>query len=104
MSWINRDDLIDWLHTEEDEMLEIDDRREAHEASYIRKHVMEMPKEDVKPVVHAHWVPQRPNNRTGKAYTFVCSNCKKFAIRSRQASIDELGYVFCPNCGAKMEE
>jgi len=62
------------------------------------------PEEDVKPVVHAHWVPQRPNNRTGKAYTFVCSNCKKFAIRFRQASIDELGYVFCPNCGAKMEE
>ena len=43
MSWINRDDLIEWLHAEEDEMLEIDDRREAHEASYIRKHVREMP-------------------------------------------------------------
>jgi hypothetical protein len=43
MSWINRDDLIEWLHTEEDEMLEIDDRREAHEASYIRRHVREMP-------------------------------------------------------------
>lgn len=42
MSWINRDDLIEWLRTEEDEMLEIDDRREAHEASYIRKHVMEI--------------------------------------------------------------
>ena len=62
------------------------------------------PGEDVMPVVHAHWVPQRPNNRTGKAYAFVCSNCKKFAIRSRQASIDELGYVFCPYCGAKMDE
>ena len=62
------------------------------------------PSENVKPVVHAHWVPQHPKNRTGKAYTFVCSNCKKFAIRSRQASIDELGYVFCPNCGAKMDE
>lgn len=59
---------------------------------------------DAVPVVHAHWVPQHPNNRTGKAYTFVCSNCKKFAIRSRQASIDELGYVFCPHCGAKMDE
>lgn len=47
MSWINRDDLIEWLHTEEDEMLEIDDQREAHEASYIRKHVREMPGMDV---------------------------------------------------------
>lgn len=62
------------------------------------------PGEDVQPVVHAHWVPQRPNNRTGKAYAFVCSNCKKFAISSRQASIDELGYVFCPYCGAEMDE
>lgn len=59
---------------------------------------------DANPTVHAHWVPQHPNNRTGKAHTFVCSNCKKFAIRSRQASIDELGYVFCPHCAAKMDE
>ena len=51
MSWINRDDLIEWLHTEEDEMLEIDDRREAHEASYIRKHVREMPGMDVSQVM-----------------------------------------------------
>jgi len=59
---------------------------------------------DAAPVVHAHWVPQHPNNRTGKAYIFVCSNCKKFAIKSRQASIDEMGYVFCPYCGAEMDE
>lgn len=51
MSWINRDDLMEWLHTEEDEMLEIDDRREAHEASYIRKHVREMPGMDVSKAV-----------------------------------------------------
>lgn len=59
---------------------------------------------DAVPVVHAHWVPQHPNNRTGKTYIFVCSNCKKFAIKSRQASIDELGYVFCPHCGVRMNE
>lgn len=51
MSWINRDDLIEWLHAEEDEMLEIDNRREAHEASYIRKHVREMPGMDVSQVM-----------------------------------------------------
>lgn len=51
MSWINREDLMEWLHTEEDEMLEIDDRREAHEASYIRKHVREMPGMDVSQVM-----------------------------------------------------
>ena len=43
MSWISREDLMEWLETEEDEMREIDDREAAHEASYIRKHVMEMP-------------------------------------------------------------
>lgn len=51
MSWINRDDLIEWLHTEEDVRLGIDDRREAHEASYIRKHAREMPGMDVSQVM-----------------------------------------------------
>lgn len=76
----------------------------AVEKAKIQVEIENEPSEDVAPVVHAHWVPQHPNNRTGKAYTFVCSNCKKFAIRSRQASIDELGYVFCPHCAAKMDE
>ena len=76
----------------------------TEEKNKIRFMIESEPGEDVAPVIHAHWVPQHSNNRTGKAYTFVCSNCKKFAIRSRQASIDELGYVFCPNCGAKMDE
>ena len=76
----------------------------AAEKGKIRVVIENEPGEDVMPVVHAHWVPQHPNNRTGKAYAFVCSNCKKFAIRSRQASIDELGYVFCPHCGVRMNE
>ena len=54
-------------------------------------------------VVHAHWVTPYPNKRTGKAYTFVCSNCEKTVFTPRQLSIDELGYAFCPHCGAKME-
>ena len=91
--------LTDWIRLHWDEAFTADD---------MAYDFLEMINEELtlkmKPVVHAHWVPQHPNNRTGKAYTFVCSNCKKFAIRSRQASIDELGYVFCPNCGAKMNE
>ena len=73
-------------------------------AAQIEKLPAAQPTIDAVPVVHAHWVPQHPNNRTGKAYIFVCSNCKKFAIKSRQASIDEMGYVFCPYCGAEMDE
>ena len=42
MSWINKDDLIEWLHTEEDEMQDVGFEREMYEASYIRKHVMEI--------------------------------------------------------------
>ena len=93
MSWINRDDLIEWLRTEEDEMLEIDDRREAHEASYIRKHVMEMPKEDVKPVAHAHWIKSNYDNVDGTIYK--CSNCNAELFSA---------WNYCPNCGAKMIE
>jgi len=72
-------------------MLEIDDRREAHEASYIRKHVREMPEEDVKPVAHAHW------NEDEYGF-YSCSNCGY--------EWDEAEYKtkYCPECGAKMDE
>ena len=80
---------------------------DAHYPSWYAERLEQLPSAqptiDAVPVVHAHWVPQHPNNRTGKAYIFVCSNCKKFAIKSRQASIDEMGYVFCPYCGAEMD-
>lgn len=58
---------------------------------------------DSLPVVHAHWFTLDPNQRTGKAYKFVCSNCERAVFTPRQESINELGYVFCPHCGAKME-
>lgn len=59
---------------------------------------------EVEPVKHAHWFTLDPNQRTGKAYKFVCSNCERGVFTPRQESINELGYVFCPHCGAKMEE
>lgn len=59
---------------------------------------------DLKPVVHAHWVTVHPNPRTGKADMFVCSKCKRPVFTSWQKSINELGYVFCPHCGAGMDE
>ena len=93
MSWISREDLMVWLETEEDEMREIDDREAAHEAGYIRKHVMEMPKEDVKPVVHAHWIKSNYDNVDGTIYE--CSNCNTVMFNA---------WNYCPHCGAKMEE
>ena len=93
MSWISREDLMEWLETEEDEMREIDDREAAHEASYIRKHVMEMPKKDVKPVVHAHWIKSNYDNVDGTIYE--CSNCNTVMFNA---------WNYCPHCGAKMDE
>lgn len=55
-------------------------------------------------VVHAHWIPECPNKRNGKAYRHTCSECGRSVYDARQVSIDELGYVFCPHCGAKMDE
>lgn len=64
----------------------------------------EEPTLDVKPVVHAHWIPEYPNKRTGKAYWHKCSECGRSVFDNRQVSIDEMGYAFCPHCGAKMDE
>lgn len=59
---------------------------------------------DVKPIVHSHWVAMHPNQRTGKTDMFVCLKCKRPVFTSRQKSINELGYIFCPHCGARMDE
>lgn len=62
------------------------------------------PSEDVEPVTHAHWIPQYPNKRTGKAYSHTCSRCGRTVYNNWQVSAQELGYAFCPHCGARMDE
>ena len=59
---------------------------------------------DAKPIVRAHWIPEYPNKRTGKAYCHICSECGRTVYDNHHVSIDEMGYYFCPHCGAKMEE
>lgn len=54
--------------------------------------------------ISAYWIPECPNKRTGKAYSHTCSECGRTVYDERQVSIDELGYRFCPHCGAKMDE
>lgn len=58
---------------------------------------------DTNPTVHAHWIPQYPNKRTGKAYSYECSKCKRTVYSSWQVSVDEMRYDFCPHCGAIMD-
>ncbi len=55
------------------------------------------------PIAHAHWIPENPNKRTGKAYRHTCSECGRTVYDSRQVSIDEMKYYFCPHCGAVMK-
>ena len=68
--------------------------------------IEEQPTVDAAPVVHAHWIPEYLlcNPRTGKAYRYNCSKCGKGVYSPRQLSVSELGYDFCPHCGAKMDE
>lgn len=47
------------------------------------------PTTDVAPVIHAHWYTY-PDDKQ-----FHCSNCKTGA---------DLPTLYCPNCGAKMDE
>ena len=75
----------------------------AAEKGKIRAVIEKEPGEDVTPVVHAHWIPQYPNKRTGKAYSYECSKCKRTVYSSRQVSVDEMRYDFCPHCGAIMD-
>lgn len=70
----------------------------------LEDYIENAPTVDADPVVHAHWIPEYPNKRTGKAYSHKCSVCRKTVYNNRQVSVDELGYVFCPNCGAKMDK
>lgn len=68
----------------------------------VRADINAMP--TVNPIKHAHWIPECPNKRTGKAFTHTCSECGITVYDERQVTIDELEYTFCPNCGAKMDE
>ena len=43
MELIDRDKLLDWLEDERDVCLQHGNYGEASEASYVQKHVMEMP-------------------------------------------------------------
>lgn len=61
------------------------------------KTALEMvPAEDVKPVVHAHWIEHRANN--GNMH-YICSRCgKKVSYPYAKKR-----WKFCIECGAKMD-
>lgn len=61
---------------------------------------IETPAADVEPVVHAKWIPQYVN-RFGLTNIFVCSECNKTVHTIRK--LYKLSYLYCPNCGARMD-
>lgn len=52
---------------------------------------------DAEPVQHGRWIVAIVNNTPH----FKCSECNKYIEAEWTANFD---YVFCPNCGAKMDE
>lgn len=70
----------------------------AAEKGKIRAAIENEPREDVKPVVHAHWVACE--DEYGEEYKCsVCGGIQFFDITPQ----DE-GWEYCPYCGAKMDE
>ena len=65
----------------------------AAEKGKIQAAVEKEPGEDVKPVVHAHWIKSNCYNVRGLIYE--CSNCNTVMFSA---------WNYCPNCGAKMDE
>ena len=55
------------------------------------KVVVDAPTEDVAPVIHSHW-------RLVALNTWVCTNCYYVVERRSRKTI------YCPDCGAKMDE
>ena len=70
----------------------------AAEKAKIRTAIEKEPGEDVKPVLHAHWVPCEDEYED----EYKCSACggtQFFAMTPQNE-----GWEYCPECGAKMDE
>lgn len=58
----------------------------------FQQDIEKIPVEEVTTIIHAHWIERRRNY-------MVCSNCGKYKGDWRTES-----FVYCPHCGAKMDE
>ena len=56
--------------------------------------IMEIPAEDVVPVVHGEWIVSEDDNNV-----FGCSECHHFIFLAKGSAKPN----FCPNCGARMD-
>ena len=70
----------------------------------------EMSTIEAKPVVHAHWISasweEDEENGIENTYSdeFICSNCKEHLYFPDAIEKEDIGFSFCPSCGAQMDE
>lgn len=67
---------------------------------FVLEKMDKIPTADVEPVVHAHWIKERPHN--GRTQQYYCSACRQYGVWD-----DNSGTIltrYCPNCPAKMDE
>lgn len=65
---------------------------------------------EAKPVVRAHWISAswEEDEEEGIENTysdeFICSNCKEHLYFPDAIEKEDIGFSFCPYCGAQMDE
>lgn len=69
----------------------------AAEKGKIRAAVEEEPGEDVKPVVHAHWIEHRVGNGNVHCKCSYCGKEVSYPYAKKR-------WKYCIECGAKMDE
>ena len=79
----------------------MEDTEKPKQMDHIRRFMVDKaPTIDAEPIRHGHWIPVNPDMY--RAEYFECSVCGMY---SRDGLFrKELGYEYCPNCGAKMDE
>lgn len=65
----------------------------------VRYIIRQMPTLHIRPVIHAHWEPDEPDDNN---YWF-CSNCGEDLAWFRSGNPSKI-YKYCPTCGAKMRQ
>ena len=86
----------------------IEEQRKTHHVDEViglmeaRTEVNNAPTLDVKPTVHAHWIPYESETGEG-SNTYKCSACGEIQMLI-DGTPKENGWNYCPHCGAKMDE